>query len=99
MSHLFGHILYSWRRRLERSTQKTWLTGKCTQLIYWYRESLGNKNYKVQFSNNFRLRLNYPAVSDILSGNSEELLRYQQEDLIHLGRVSFWNLINSKKKV
>ena len=37
----------------------------------------------------FRLRLNYPAVSDILSGNSEDVIRHQQEDLIHLGRVSF----------
>ena len=35
----------------------------------------------------FRLRLNYPAISDILSGNAEDVLRCQQEDLIHLGRV------------
>ena len=34
-----------------------------------------------------RLRLNYPAISDILSGNAEDVLRCQQEDLIHLGRV------------
>ena len=36
-----------------------------------------------------RIRLNYPAISDILSGgDANDVLRCQQEDLVHLGRVS-----------
>ena len=34
--------------------------------------------------------MNYPAISDILSGgDANDVLRCQQEDLVHLGRVSF----------
>ena len=37
-----------------------------------------------------RIRLNYPAISDILSGgDANDVLRCQQEDLVHLGRVRF----------
>ena len=36
----------------------------------------------------YRIRLNYPAISDILSGgDANDVLRCQQEDLVHLGRV------------
>ena len=35
----------------------------------------------------FSIRLNYPSISDMLTGSIEETVRYQQEDLIHLGRV------------
>merc|ERR1711963_481403 len=44
-----------------------------------------------------RLRLNYPAISDILSGNAEDVLRCQQEYLIHLGRVILGLCVNSSQ--
>ena len=41
----------------------------------------------------FRIRLNYPAISDILSGgDANDVLRCQQEDLVHLGRVCLYSL-------
>lgn len=51
----------------------------------------------ILISGKSRLRLNYPAVSDILSGNAEDVLRCQQEDLIHLGRVILGLCVNSSQ--
>jgi hypothetical protein len=44
-----------------------------------------------------RIRLNYPAISDILSGEANEVIRFQQEDLVHLGRVILGLCVNSSQ--
>ena len=57
--------------------------------VKFFDSKISEKNFS-QYLIFPRIRLNYPAISDILSGgDANDVLRCQQEDLVHLGRVRF----------